>query len=149
MKITLFMCAGAIMVITGKRAVSELSGVGRKIPITMAAFTIGAMGMCGMPPIAGFISKWYLCLGCVQAYETISPVMIVFMFVLLIASLMDVVYFFPIIYTAFFGKLGEGEESGRRKWMGGKEASFYDHSLTDNFYFRCPFIFLPKHISYI
>jgi multicomponent Na+:H+ antiporter subunit D len=112
MKITLFMCAGAIMVITGKKAVSEISGVARKIPITMAAFTIGAMGMCGMPPIAGFISKWYLCSGCVQAYETISPVMIIFMFVLLIASLMDVVYFFPIIYTAFFGKLAEGEESG-------------------------------------
>ena len=112
MKITLFMCAGAIMVITGKRAVSELRGVGRKMPITMAAFTIGAMGMCGMPPIAGFISKWYLCTGCIQAYESISPGMIVFMFVLLIASLMDVVYFFPIVYTAFFGKLEEGEESG-------------------------------------
>jgi formate hydrogenlyase subunit 3/multisubunit Na+/H+ antiporter MnhD subunit len=96
MKITLFLCAGAITVVTGKRNVSELAGVGRAMPITMMAFTLTAMGMCGLPPIAGFISKWYVCLGSIQAGE------IAFLFVALTASLLDVVYFFPIIRTAFF-----------------------------------------------
>ncbi|MCK4397571.1 MAG: monovalent cation/H+ antiporter subunit D family protein [Methanophagales archaeon] len=102
MKITLFLCAGAIMVVTGKKNISEMGGVGRKMPVTMLAFTIGALGMCGIPPACGFISKWFLCLGTLQAHE------IVFLFVLLIASLLDVVYFFPIIHTAFF-KQPEGE----------------------------------------
>lgn len=101
MKITLFLCAGAIAVVTGKRNVSELSGVGRAMPITLAAFAIGAFGMCGLPPIAGFISKWYICLGSIEAGE------IAFLFVALIASLLDVVYFFPILKTAFFEKLME------------------------------------------
>ena len=96
MKITLFLCAGAIIVITGKRNVSELAGIGRIMPITMMAFTLTAAGMCGIPPIAGFISKWYICLGSIQAGE------IAFLFVALTASLLDVVYLFPIIRTAFF-----------------------------------------------
>ena len=109
MKITLFLCAGAIMVVTGKKNVSEMGGVGKRMPITMLAFTITAFGMTGIPPAVGFISKWFLCLGSYQAYQTISPVMITFLFVLLIASLLDVVYFFPIIHTAFF-KEPEGAE---------------------------------------
>nr|QNO53764.1 NAD(P)H-quinone oxidoreductase subunit 2, chloroplastic [Methanosarcinales archaeon ANME-1 ERB6] len=107
MKITLFLCAGAIMVVTGKKNISEMGGVGKTMPVTMLAFTIGALGMCGIPPACGFISKWFLCLGTLQAHE------IVFLFVLLIASLLDVVYFFPIIHTAFFkqpeGKVKEVE----------------------------------------
>jgi len=102
MKITLFMCAGAIMVATGKKNISEMGGIGKTMPITMLAFTVGALGMCGIPPAVGFISKWYLCMGTYVAYETISPVMIIFLFVLLIASLLDVIYFFPILHTAFF-----------------------------------------------
>jgi len=111
MKITLFLCAGAIMVVTGKKNISEMGGVGRKMPVTMLAFTITAFGMCGIPPAVGFISKWYLCMGSYEAFQEISPVMIAFLFVLLIASLLDVVYFFPIIHTAFFKKPeGEAEE---------------------------------------
>ncbi len=106
MKITLFLCAGAIMVVTGKKNISEMGGVGKKMPITMLAFTITAFGMCGIPPACGFISKWFLCLGTLQAEE------IIFLFVLLIASLLDVVYFFPIIHTAFFKRAeGGGEET--------------------------------------
>lgn len=96
MKITLFLCAGAIMVATGKKNISEMGGVGKTMPVTMLAFTITAFGMCGIPPACGFISKWFLCQGALQAGE------IVFLFVLLIASFLDVVYFFPIIHTAFF-----------------------------------------------
>jgi formate hydrogenlyase subunit 3/multisubunit Na+/H+ antiporter MnhD subunit len=96
MKITLFLCAGAIMVVTGKKAISQLAGVGRQMPVTMGAFAIGAIGMCGAPPVSGFISKWFLCLGTIQADA------IFFLGVILVSSLLDVVYFFPIIKIAFF-----------------------------------------------
>jgi multicomponent Na+:H+ antiporter subunit D len=98
MKITLFLCAGAIMVVTGKKEISKMAGIGRQMPITMIAFTIGAIGMCGIPPVCGFISKWFLCLGTLQAGQ------LVFLVVILTSSLLDAVYFFPIIKTAFFEK---------------------------------------------
>lgn len=111
MKITLFLCAGAIIVATGKTEASQLAGIGRRMPITMIAFTICAIGMCGAPPIAGFISKWYISLGTLQAGLPI------FLGVILISSLLDVVYFFPIIRTAFFEKPAEtnGGEVGRKE----------------------------------
>jgi formate hydrogenlyase subunit 3/multisubunit Na+/H+ antiporter MnhD subunit len=98
MKITLFLCAGSLMVITGKKKISQLAGIGRRLPITMTAFAIGAVGMCGAPPVAGFISKWFLCLGAVQSGYFI------FLGVVLVSSLLDVIYFFPIVRTAFFDK---------------------------------------------
>jgi multicomponent Na+:H+ antiporter subunit D len=96
MKITLFFVAGAIYVKTHKENVSELDGIGRQMPVTMGAFAIGAMGIAGTPPICGFISKWYLAMGSLEAKE------VFFLFVLLISALMDVAYFFPIIYNSFF-----------------------------------------------
>ena len=98
MKITLFMCAGSIMVATGKKNISEMAGIGRIMPLTMFAFTIGALGMAGAPPACGFVSKWYLCMGTLQADK------LVLLAVLLISSLLDIIYFFPIIRTAFFEK---------------------------------------------
>lgn len=108
MKITLFLCAGAIMVVTGKKEISEMSGIGRTMPITMIAFTIGAIGMCGSPPVSGFVSKWFLCLGTLQSGQ------LIFLAVILISSLLDAVYFFPIVITAFFRKAG-----GTDEWKGG------------------------------
>lgn len=113
MKITLFLCAGAIMVATGKRRISEMAGIGKTMPITMLAFSIAAIGMVGIPPVAGFISKFYLCLGALAAT---SPYGIVFLAVILISSLLDVVYFFPIIHTAFFRKpVGDISTNGEEK----------------------------------
>jgi len=110
MKITLFLCAGSILVASGKENISEMAGIGRAMPMTMFAFTVGALGMCGTPPIAGFISKWFFSLGAIQSGQ------IAFLCVILIASLLDVVYFFPIIRTAFFGKMLEIETlSGDRE----------------------------------
>jgi formate hydrogenlyase subunit 3/multisubunit Na+/H+ antiporter MnhD subunit len=97
MKITLFLCAGSILVASGKRKISEMAGIGRTMPITMLAFTGGVLGMCGVPPACGFISKWFLGLGTMETYS------LLFLAVLLTSSLLDVVYFFPIVYTAFFG----------------------------------------------
>jgi multicomponent Na+:H+ antiporter subunit D len=102
MKITLFFVAGAIYVKTHKENVSELDGLGRQMPLTMGAFSIGAMGIAGTPPICGFISKWYLAMGTLEAKE------VVFLFVLLISALLDVAYFFPIIYNSFFKAPKEG-----------------------------------------
>lgn len=96
MKITLFLCAGAIMAVTGKKEISRMAGIGKQMPVTMIAFTIGAIGMFGAPPVSGFISKWFLSLGTLQSGHFI------FLGVILISSLLDVVYFFPIIKTAFF-----------------------------------------------
>jgi len=98
MKITLFMCAGAIYVKTHKEYISEMDGIGKQMPITMAAFTIGALGLTGIPPVCGFISKWYLCLGALEIKE------IIFLLVLLASALLDAAYFLPIIYSAFFKK---------------------------------------------
>jgi multicomponent Na+:H+ antiporter subunit D len=112
MKITLFLCAGAIMVITGKKAISQMAGLGRQMPITMVAFTIGAVGMCGAPPVSGFISKWFLCLGTVQSGH------LIFLGVILVSSLLDVVYFFPIVKTAFFDTPAEGLDRDNRGGLG-------------------------------
>lgn len=104
MKITLFFVAGAIYVKTHKENISQLDGIGRQMPLTMGSFAIGAMGIAGTPPIAGFISKWYLCLGSLEAKE------IVFIFVLLTSAMLDVAYFFPIIYNSFFKEPPPGEK---------------------------------------
>lgn len=103
MKITLFLCAGAIATITGKKAISEMAGLGRVLPVTMGAFIIGAFGMCGAPPLAGFISKWHVALGAVESDQ------LFFLLIVCAGSLLDVVYFFPVIRTAFFGKVPEAE----------------------------------------
>ena len=103
MKITLFLCAGAIAVITGKKEISEMAGLGRVLPITLGAFLIGAFGMAGAPPLAGFISKWHVALGAVESGY------LFFLLIIFGGSLLDVLYFFPVIRTTFFGKLPEAE----------------------------------------
>ncbi len=103
LKITLFFCAGAIYVKTHKERVSQLDGIGRRMPVTMAAFTIGALGLAGVPPLNGFVSKWFLCLGALEAHEMI------FLGVILASALLDVAFFFPIVFHSFF-KIPKGEE---------------------------------------
>jgi multicomponent Na+:H+ antiporter subunit D len=104
MKITLFLCAGAILVATGKTKISEMAGIGKRMPVTMLAFSIGAIGMAGIPPICGFISKLYLCLG---AWGVGSIWGMIFLAIILISSLLDIAYFVPIILAAFFKKPAE------------------------------------------
>lgn len=102
-KITLFMCAGAIFVNTGKSKISEMAGIGRRMPWTMAAFFVGALSIIGLPPAGGFISKWYLLQGSLQAQEP------VFVIVLLTSALLNAAYFMPIVYRAFFCKPSESQ----------------------------------------
>lgn len=98
MKITLFMCAGAIYAKAHLENISEMDGIGRKMPFTMAAFAIASAGIAGIPPLAGFISKWYLCLGAVEAHQ------VFFLVIFLSSALLDAAYLFPIVYSAFFKK---------------------------------------------
>jgi len=95
-KITLFFCAGAVLVTAHKSNISELNGIGRRMPWTMGAFAIGAISMIGAPPFAGFISKWYLLGGAFQSEHWIAVGAIV------ISTLLNAAYFMPIVYAAFF-----------------------------------------------
>ncbi len=95
-KITLFFCAGAVFVATGKKYISQMVGIGKAMPITMGAFLVGSLSIIGLPPTGGFISKWYLVLGTLQAEQ---PIMLL---VLLSSSLLNAAYFMPIFYKAFF-----------------------------------------------
>jgi multicomponent Na+:H+ antiporter subunit D len=96
MKITLFFAAGAIIAHTHRKRISQLDGIGRRMPFTMGAFAIGALGMVGLPPVAGFFSKWFLCLGTLEAGQRI------FLYALLASSVLNAAYFFPVVFRAFF-----------------------------------------------
>ena len=96
MKITLFFCAGAIYIHTGKKKVSQLDGIGRQMPVTMAAFGVGAVGLAGVPLVGGFVSKWYLAAGSVDAD------MLIFLGILLVSGLLNAAYLVPIVTRAFF-----------------------------------------------
>lgn len=95
-KITLFFTAGAIYVAAHKKNISELDGIGKEMPFTMTAFTIGAISMIGIPPLGGFVSKWYLSLGAVEANQL--PILIV----IASSTILNACYFLPIVYAAFF-----------------------------------------------
>ena len=95
-KITLFFCAGAIFVATGKKNISEMVGIGKRMPVTMLAFLVGSLSVIGLPPTGGFFSKWYLVLGTLQANQ------MAMLIVLLVSSLLNAAYFLPIVYKAFF-----------------------------------------------
>ena len=96
MKVTLFFCAGNLAEELGIHEIDQMRGVGRRMPLTMAAFTIGALGMIGIPPIAGFVTKWYLGLGLLEAGEPW------YVAVLLASTLLNAAYFLPIVYDAWF-----------------------------------------------
>lgn len=97
-KITLFFCAGAIYVVTHKKNISEMGGLGRAMPFTFGAFAVASLSMIGVPPVAGFISKWYLVIGALDAQRFGLVV------VLLLSTLLNAAYFVPITFKAFFGK---------------------------------------------
>jgi len=95
-KITLFFAAGSIYVACKKTEISQLRGIGRRMPFTMTAFTIGALSMIGIPSTAGFVSKWYLLLGAFQAESYVAVLTII------VSTLLNVAYFLPILYMAWF-----------------------------------------------
>jgi len=95
-KITLFFCAGAILVAANKSKISEMRGIGLQMPITMAAFFIASLSIIGVPPTGGTWSKWYLLMGTLEAEQFIL------MAILMLSSLLNIGYLLPIAYHAFF-----------------------------------------------
>ena len=102
-KITLFFAAGSIYTAAHKTEVSQLDGIGRRQPWTMVAFAIGAMSMIGLPPTAGFLSKWYMLSGALVVENWFALVVIV------LSTLLNAAYFLPIVYRAFFRPVPEAE----------------------------------------
>jgi multicomponent Na+:H+ antiporter subunit D len=97
MKACLFLVAGAVRFRTGRWEISRFAGLGRKMPWTMAAFTISALSMIGVPPAAGFFSKWYLLLGGIDAGNW------VFVATILLSTLLTAVYFFRVLEQVYAG----------------------------------------------
>ena len=118
MKITLFFCAGNLAETLHIHNVSEMNGIGRVMPVTMAAFTLAGLGMIGLPPLAGFVSKWYIATGGLEAgYSWVMPVLIA-------SSVLNAAYFLPPIYRAWFKAPPEslarehpGFECGASLWL--------------------------------
>jgi len=105
-KITLFFCAGSILVATHYTEVSQMQGLGRKMPITFFCFLIGSLSIIGLPPFGGLWSKWFILLGAAEGLN------LFFIFVLITSSLLNVGYLIPIVVRGFFSNY---EVSGNKK----------------------------------
>lgn len=106
MKGALFLCAGLLITRAGIRNVSEMRGIAKRMPITMAAFSLATLGMIGTPPLSGFVSKWYLGQGILQADQPL------YLVVLLGGALLAAIYLLPIVYVAYFKEPPAVERSG-------------------------------------
>ncbi len=108
-KAALFLTAGAIIYMTGCKRVEELRGIGKGMPVTLWCYTIVSLGLIGIPPTSGFISKWYLATGALETgipvFSWLGPV------VLLVSALLTAGYLLPITMNGFFP--GEGYDAGR------------------------------------
>jgi multicomponent Na+:H+ antiporter subunit D len=103
-KITLFFAAGAIYTAAHKTEVSQLDGIGRRMPWTMGAFAVAALSMIGLPPAVGFISKWYMLSGAMAAQHWVAVAVIA------VSTLLNAGYFLPIVYRAFFVAPSVGDQ---------------------------------------
>ncbi len=113
-KITLFFCAGAIYAAQHKTKVSELDGIGQRMPWTMSAFAVGSLSMIGIPLTGGFLAKWYLVIGAVEADQMIA------VSVIMASTILNAGYFLPIVYAAFLKEPSAGEPGGKGEaplWM--------------------------------
>ncbi len=116
MKITLFFCAGSVYAATGRERIRDLRGLGRVMPVTFTAFSIGALGMAGLPLLPGFLAKWNLALGGLDAGQ---PWVIA---VLLASGLLNLAYYGPVLRIAWFEA---GADRGWREptwWLAGPPA---------------------------
>ncbi|WP_136717892.1 cation:proton antiporter [Halorientalis salina] len=104
MKLTLFFCAGALHVETHTDDISNMAGIGQRMPLTMSAFAVASMGMAGIPLVAGFVSKYFLLIGTISAGQAL------FTGALLLSGILNIAYFWPVVYTAFFESPTESDE---------------------------------------
>tara|TARA_B100000745_G_scaffold298344_1_gene246828 strand:+ start:2492 stop:3973 length:1482 start_codon:yes stop_codon:yes gene_type:complete len=108
-KITLFFCAGAIMVAAHKNKVSELVGIGKAMPLTMVAFMIGTLSIIGLPPLGGTWSKWFLMMGALETHH------LVIVGVLIVSTLLNIAYLLPIPIRAFYSTESDKQQSGLKE----------------------------------
>ena len=120
-KITLFFCAGAIMVASHKTEISQMRGLGWRMPFTFAAFLLGALSVIGLPPLGGSWSKWYIALGAADAEQ------LIFIAVLMISSLLNVAYLIPVFARGFFGPHDE-----EKAQMADTHHNDHDHNSADH-----------------
>ncbi|MEF8786773.1 MAG: proton-conducting transporter membrane subunit [Haloarculaceae archaeon] len=123
MKLTLFFCAGAIHVETHTDDISRMAGIGKRMPLTMTAFTIAAAGMAGIPLVAGFVSKFYMLVGALGMEAQIAGG--IFAVSLIISGVLNIAYFWPVVYTAFFESEDEHDAKPLAEFpMGGIRDSY-------------------------
>jgi multicomponent Na+:H+ antiporter subunit D len=108
MKITLFFCAGIFDERAGIKRIADLNGVGARMPVTSVCFSLGALGMIGLPPLAGFVSKIYIGIGGIQSG---APWVIG---VLAASTLLNAAYFLPLLYRIWFGEAQDDSRPGER-----------------------------------
>ena len=96
MKSCLFLVSGTMILVTGKTEIDDFKGIGKRLPVSMVCFTMASLSMIGIPPFNGFLSKWFLGLGALQVNRPLSAI------TLLVSSLLNAVYYLPIIINAFF-----------------------------------------------
>ena len=112
-KITLFFCAGAILVAAHKTEISQMAGIGRRMPVTLGAFFVASLSIIGLPPLGGLWSKWYLVVGAANRAALIEQVILIA--VLIIGSLLSLAYLMPIVIRGFFAPPPEGEPDDNAK----------------------------------
>lgn len=141
-KISLFFAAGAIYVVSKKIDITQFAGIGRRMPITMAAFTIGALSMIGVPFTGGFISKWYILGGAYEAGNYIA------IFTIIISTGLNAAYFLPIIYTAWFLKENKPPklDHGEAPWPMVVAISITALLTIGFFFFNAPVIDLERQL---
>jgi multicomponent Na+:H+ antiporter subunit D len=109
-KITLFFAAGSIYTSSHLTEISQLDGIGRRMPWTMAAFAVGAISMIGIPPTAGFIGKWFMLTGAMQTANWVAVGVIV------VSTVLNASYFLPIVFRAFFREPPDAHGHGEAPW---------------------------------
>ncbi len=139
-KITLFFAAGAIYVAAHRTQVSELDGMGRRMPWTMAAFAIGALTMIGVPPSAGFVSKWFIIAGAYQAdlYFVLA--------VIVLSTALNAFYMLPILHRAFF-RAPEGRAHGEAPWPMRVALVSTAAASVLMFFFHAPILALTRSLT--
>ncbi len=140
-KITLFFAAGAIYVAGRKTELKELAGIGRRMPVTMTAFTIGALSMIGVPPTAGFVSKWYILAGSFEADNYVA------LFTIIASTVLNAAYFLPIVFMAWFAdEAPGGREHGEAPWPAVLALSVTAALTILFFLFNAPVIELERQV---
>ena len=140
-KITLFFAAGAIYTAAKKTELHQLRGIGRRMPWTMAAFTIGALSMIGVPPTGGFVSKWYILAGAFQADNLLA------IFTIIASTVLNAAYFLPIIFMAWFADEQAGsKEHGEAPILVVVALSLTALLTLGFFFFNGPVIELEKQL---